>query len=372
MSAALDDAEASSSVSGDSEEGGLATAEIFWRDHQVWLKDCGYMLRPRFRPDWVPSWRETGKDYEKCEDGEMISSPVITDATRIRDGADVCLKLIEMDLRPFEYRPRNHCVPILEALQIPEDDTLVIVVMPLLRKYSQPRFDTFDEAVDFFGQVFEGLKFMHDNNIAHRDCTGTNIMTDGSKMYPHGFHPQHPKRARDFYSGRAKFYTRTQRPPKYYFIDFGLSHRYETRKPPPLEAPILGGDKSVPEFRFAEDGSPPDPCDPFPTDVYYLGNMIRTDFIEGEGRRPKLYGFEFMKPLVDAMVAEDPAKRPTIDQVVERFVSIRSSLGFWKLRSHVVKARGFPRLSRPLKHWYLRVGHTLRRVPAIPSYQRSC
>ena len=40
----------------------LLTREIFWRDHQVWLAEKGYMLRPRYRPDWTPSWEDTGRD----------------------------------------------------------------------------------------------------------------------------------------------------------------------------------------------------------------------------------------------------------------------------------------------------------------------
>ncbi|KAJ6538807.1 kinase-like domain-containing protein [Mycena vulgaris] len=305
--------------------------------------DCGYMLRPRYRPGWVPSWKGTKKDKLELEDDVRAESAVIIDARRIRDGMDVCLKTIELDTHGLEHGigmffcsdvlandPRNHCVPILERLQVPDDANNIIIVMPLLREYSQPRFDTFGEAVDFFSQIFEGVKFMHDHNVAHRDCKGTNIMMDGSKMFPDGFHPMSPKLKRDFYSGRARFYTRTQRPPKYYLIDFGLSRRYETRNPPPLEPPIRGGDKSVPEFRFNKDGDPPEPChDPFPTDIYYLGKMNLTDFIclrsyghrtlDYENRMP---GFEFMKSLADDMVAEDPAQRPTIDEVVDRFTEI--------------------------------------------------
>ena len=37
----------------------------------------------------------------------------------------------------------------------------------------------------------------------------------------------------------------------------------------------FGGDKTVPEFRQFNDLH-----DPFPTDVYYLGNILRTDFLE--------------------------------------------------------------------------------------------
>lgn len=42
--------------------------ELFWRDHQVWLEEKGYMLRPRYRPDWVPSWKDI-YDSDMCEDG---------------------------------------------------------------------------------------------------------------------------------------------------------------------------------------------------------------------------------------------------------------------------------------------------------------
>ncbi|KAJ7467092.1 hypothetical protein FB451DRAFT_1040556, partial [Mycena latifolia] len=291
------------------------------------------------------------------------------------DGIDVCFKNINIDtLYSFEHGigtffysgslsndPRNHCVPILETLQVPDDEKLVVIVMPLLRKYAQPRSETFGEAMDFFTQIFEGF---NDHNVAHRDLNDSNIMMDGLKMFPTGYHPLYPKPSRDFYSGRAKFYTRTQRPPKYYTIDFRLSS-YETRNPPPLEPPGAG-DKTVPEFEFAEDGSPPKPCNPFPTDVCYLGNMILKDFVEVYP--DKLYGLEFMRALATDMATKDPTRRPTIDEAVERFTGIRNRLNFWKLRSRVVKAYGFPDPRRPWKHWCLRIGYILRRVPAITSY----
>lgn len=50
--------------------GALLPGEIFWRDNYNWLDDCGYVLRSRYKPDWVPSWRATpGKWYIDCEDG---------------------------------------------------------------------------------------------------------------------------------------------------------------------------------------------------------------------------------------------------------------------------------------------------------------
>ncbi|KAJ7162501.1 hypothetical protein C8R46DRAFT_1164465 [Mycena filopes] len=372
------------------ELGGLVSTELFFRDHQVWLEERGYMLRSRYKPDWVPSWRGTNKLPINCFDGEATLGWTL-DAVRIRDNVDVALKRLlrsqhvppgddtgakyeELEIgkffssSPLREDPRNHCVPIFEVLEVPDVEDLVedcqVIVMPLLRTFDSRRFDTFGEAVDFFDQAFEGLKFMHDNNVAHRDCTVDNIMMDPSQMYPDGYHPAEPNLSRN-YSGRARFHTRTQRPPKYYWTDFGLSRKYTTRNPPPLEDPIHGGDKTVPEHQ----GESPESCDPFPTDIYYLGNLIRDHFVEGNEFQfsPKLRGFEFMKPLVDSMVADDPAQRPTIDEVIARFKDIKAGLSSWKLRSRVVKDDDFPfPLFRSIGHWTRRVSSIARRIPAIP------
>jgi hypothetical protein len=96
-------------------------------------------------------------------------------------------------------------------------------------------------------------------------------MMDGS-MFPRSWHPSDELMNRQF-TGKATYYTRTQRPPKYYLIDFGISRRYDDKDLPVLEPQIHGADRTVPEFQdsFA-------PCDPFPTDIYYLGNVFRMDF----------------------------------------------------------------------------------------------
>jgi len=50
----------------------LGRSEIFWKDHFVWLKERGYQLRPRYAPDWTPSWKKNGKRAELCEDGHSL------------------------------------------------------------------------------------------------------------------------------------------------------------------------------------------------------------------------------------------------------------------------------------------------------------
>jgi hypothetical protein len=106
-----------------------------------------------------------------------------------------------------------------------------------------------------------------------------NIMLDPSHMYPEGFHPAQMDRSRDF-KGRAKRYTRTQRPPRYYLIDFGLSRQYRSRKA--LDVPLRGGDKSAPEHRNAA------LCNPFYTDIYYLGNLVRQEFMQVRWAMPTI------------------------------------------------------------------------------------
>ncbi len=107
----------------------------------------------------------------------------------------------------------------------------------------------------------------------HRDLNSNNFMIDGRPLYPQGYHPVLIQSRYDR-KGRAKHFNRTQLPPKYYIIDFGISRRYKPEDCPPLEPPIRGGDKSVPEFATGE------PQNPFATDIYYVGNMIRQEFIE--------------------------------------------------------------------------------------------
>jgi hypothetical protein len=55
---------------------------------------------------------------------------------------------------PMASDSRNHCVPIYEVLQPPDEDRLILV-MPLLKNYRLPQFDTSGEVVEFSRQMFE-------------------------------------------------------------------------------------------------------------------------------------------------------------------------------------------------------------------------
>ena len=92
----------------------------------------------------------------------------IMDAKRISDGSFVTLKTIETNVHPFEVAighflsseqiasdPRNQCVRILDTLQDPIQPDVTTIVMPYLRKFNKPPFQTFGEAISCFRQLIQ-------------------------------------------------------------------------------------------------------------------------------------------------------------------------------------------------------------------------
>ncbi|KAL4065250.1 hypothetical protein J3A83DRAFT_4360518 [Scleroderma citrinum] len=351
-------------------DGRLAEFEMWWVQHYEWFKGQGYLLRPRYAPDWVPSWQGKELDRFQYEDASASALPNLLDGTRLSDGAYVIFKIVSKSFHPYEVEighflsseplrsdPTNHCIPIYDVLSIPDDKDKVIIVMPLLREYTSPPFGTVGESVECFRQLFEGLHFMHKHRVAHRDCMSLNIMMDANTLFVDPFHPIHHLMKRDF-SGFARFKTRTERPVKYYLIDFGLSRRYDDSIAYPLEVPIWGGDKEVPEFQNSNE-----PRDPFATDVFYIGNTIRKDFVDSKAN------FEFMRPLIADMVQDDPSKRPTMDEVVMRFETIRKGLSTTKLRSRITRKKETVMEAAYLTvvHWSHRLKYVAKRLPPVPT-----
>ena len=203
----------------------LNEPERFWSERQKWLEECGYMLRPRYLPGWEPSWHGKKVSWLRCEDGQygyVSSNPHIDptsrmayfihqpgpvmDATRIADNQYVFLKSIEKSLHPYEVEigtflsspplagdSKNHCVPIYDVFQDPLDEDTVIIAMPLLRKYNDPRFDTVGEAVSFFLQIFEViLDVSLLRHLRLTSCAGSTIHAQTSCCTPVRFHCQGP------------------------------------------------------------------------------------------------------------------------------------------------------------------------------------
>ncbi|KAL5530888.1 hypothetical protein ACEPAG_3764 [Sanghuangporus baumii] len=115
----------------------LLSAEIAWRDRYEMLESHGYRLRPRYHPNWRPSWLDTRKPVSHHEDYNIHNNLSNMDATRVSDGRKVFLK----------------------------------------------RVRTVDEVVEFMRQLLQGLCYMHELNVAHRDCSELNLMVDAEAMH---------------------------------------------------------------------------------------------------------------------------------------------------------------------------------------------
>ncbi|EIW83457.1 hypothetical protein CONPUDRAFT_53400 [Coniophora puteana RWD-64-598 SS2] len=348
----------------------IGDEERFWVNHYEWLKTSGYELRSRWAPGWTASWlADPKKDLMLCDDFLSMPRARLMDATRICDQTRVLLKLLRPSYSRYEQKvqaffsqepqasdPRNHCVPLLETLEVPDEDRAQILVMPILRKYDSPAFDTIGEALGCIQQIFEGLQFMHHNNVAHRDISTFNLMMDGS-MFTEEFHPAQVEYTRDL-TRKARYISRTWKSPKYYLIDFGLSRRFEEGEPH-IDIRILGGVKTVPEARSKE------PYDPFLADIYCLGHWVDKEFVKGRN------GFDFLRNLSKDMMQEDASKRPTIDEAVRRLQDLIQGLSAWKVRSRASKRHGnlFIGLGRVVKHWPDRIVYIYSHKPAVPVLQ---
>ncbi|KAL6306741.1 hypothetical protein BKA93DRAFT_772601 [Sparassis latifolia] len=306
--------------------GVLLPFEARWRDRQQFLETRGYMLRPRYHPGWTPSWFGTGKHPIFFEDS--ITLPLtdhLIDATRICDGAPVYIKRVktgdnESQIATMFSAPRlrtdpnNHCVPILEVFQDADDKTISYMVMPCLRFIDRPPFERVIDVVDFVDQLLEGLVFMHQNGVAHRDCAYNNIMMDASMLYPHGFHPIRGLRLPDGITFNKPL-SRAGKPIKYYYVDFGISVYCPQDVHPKLVVGVDGRDRDVPEL------SPDVPYDPFKVDIFIIGNLLIHRFYETYSN------INFLHPLLEWMTEIDPAARPDALKALELWKAIRSEVG---------------------------------------------
>ena len=99
----------------------------------------------------------------RSADIKIIKHPKVTEATRISDGIKVILKKVdkrsnEAAIATYLSNKRcedNHCVPIFEIFEDETDGTIEFIVMPLLRRFDSPSFDTVDEVIDFMRQTLK-------------------------------------------------------------------------------------------------------------------------------------------------------------------------------------------------------------------------
>ncbi|EIW54128.1 kinase-like protein [Trametes versicolor FP-101664 SS1] len=299
---------------------GLLPSEIFWNERYRYLEESGYVLRPRYAPNWKPSWSGTNLDPMYCEDAIMLKHHQVIDARRRKDNELVAIKRFRKDSQELHVaqfltsvkEESKHTVPVLAVLPDPYDNRLSLMVMPHLRPCNDPEFGNIGEVIEFIDQMIEGLVFLHRHRVAHRDIALVNIMMDAKPLYPDGYHPVRLGVSADALYDATPL-PRTGRSITYYYIDFGFSVKFPEGSPS-LVVGDIGRDAEVPEL------SHDIPYDAFPVDIYALGNLFFKHFAQ-------LYNsMEFLLPLIEQMKRHQPETRPTAAQVLREWKKVRGDL----------------------------------------------
>ncbi|KAF8595496.1 kinase-like protein [Ceratobasidium sp. AG-I] len=315
-------------------------AEIRWVNFQPYLLSQGYDLRPRYQPDWVPSWTITGSNPFDCEDSANSLPLRVLDATRVIDKLQVVIKMIapsdddregEEELAllqhfstpPHKDNPSNHIVPLLDSFPIPGVEGGVFVVMPLLSIYNHPPFYDLNEVQDFLSQIFEGLIYLHKHDVAHCDIAPANIMMDSHPLYDEPFHPFYQHRSLDGKRRVFPKHLRSQRPVRYYYIDLGYAKWFRD----PNATRTLTGSRARERTPEQITG---DQYDPFRADIFQLGAILRRELI------PKYAILDFLLPLAREMTDPKPENRPTLEHARYDMISQFQGLGSFRKRWPII------------------------------------
>jgi len=319
----------------------LTETEQEWAALQPFLKSRGYMLRRRYQPGFNPAKHKDPFD----ETWFVPDNYPVLDAVRSSDRAPVVMKLVQTrtseltaHLRIQSLKDsRKHTVPIYDIIPFPDTDTTLIIVLPSLRRISLPAFTSFYEFLECVSQLLEGLDFLHSNRVAHKDVDRRNIHMDCTRMFPKGWHfvnslYYHPG---DTLKSKAvvriaPWIPRCLALPNYLYLDFGRTI-------------CFGPDEPCLQFGKYGTAFPPEMhansvIDPYKVDVYCLGIAIQM-LLENEYADQYAELRKLLAPLVDGMLTEDPEKRPSARQALDKFRLLVRSLSDSQLRKTLIAKR---------------------------------
>ncbi|KAF9002389.1 hypothetical protein BDZ89DRAFT_1081356, partial [Hymenopellis radicata] len=285
--------------------------EMSWVAIQPFLESLGYRLRPRFHPNWKPSWIRKGMTY-----GEALLDPIedtmtvpyaadLVDAIA-PDGRKVVLKRETMSIRLNaldKEDPFNHLIPLLDTIDLPNGNKDV------------PSFHCREEVIEYARQLLEGIVFLHSHNFSHRDICASNILMDSSRVVPSGFHfaaPYLQEACEDCNWVKTRRRCRV-RPVKYFFIDFESVSFHPEGTENARVLGIFGQYTVMPELSLSV------PYNPFKVDIFQAAWTILA-FFENYG------GLDDFKDFFQTFCTRRPEARPTAAEALAAFESFVSAM----------------------------------------------
>ncbi|KAJ7150231.1 kinase-like domain-containing protein [Mycena filopes] len=229
-------------------------------------------------------------------------------AIRLSDSSYVVLKIVDtarsQEARIFAHLklgdpsialdPKNKVIPVLEVIELSATRSIVVSERwgSRYNDFTDPT-ETWEGFAAFVQQALQGLAFLHAHHIAHLDISMNNILE-----YPPGLLiPPNPPE-----------------PPRYAFIDFGLSVMYNPESDPgPYRVTGNVATYKPPEL------SKTVPYDPFKVDVWQMGEVLSLICKDPD---VEMAIPETFHALLSEMKHDVPAERPTAAQALGKFLLI--------------------------------------------------
>ncbi|TFY54532.1 hypothetical protein EVJ58_g8807 [Rhodofomes roseus] len=277
----------------------LTEQEETWSLRQFMFRCHGYMLRPRLRPGWMPSWRLAGEyanpfHFEDSKALPKYRSDVVRgaiDAKRISDGKLVHIKCIKSKSAEHQIAKMllgddaTNTMPVIDVFESEDNHKDAFIVTPFLRSADSPPFESVDDILDCGEQLLENLVALHAKGIAHRSITMRDLALDASPLYPQGFHPVQDDCLPDAVTPTSPLSRRRARV-SYYIINFSTAMRmpepYDRTKPAMLDVGRYAwhGRSATPPELVAVNMGLRTQYNPFLLDVWLLGCAFNRMFAQ--------------------------------------------------------------------------------------------
>ncbi|KAH9856970.1 kinase-like domain-containing protein [Lenzites betulinus] len=245
-------------------------------------------------PGYIRACR--GKDEnELCRDDGLPER--LFRGTQCSTGTKVVIKAVHLHSReydvirhlsspPLRSHPMNHCIPVLDLIEVPRDNLAFIVMEEWSSQLVAETPCDLGHFLSALRQCIEHIVFMHAHRIAHLDVSLRNILTN--------------------YKGH------------YACIDYETSTRYDGSTA--ARTSICKGTEIPPELERGEWS------DPYKVDVYALGVLLL--------RAMDLTGYDVpeLHVLVKPMLSSRFEQRPTAQQVLVSFNAMVSQFPSRRLR----------------------------------------